>query len=181
MRTQVKVGLFVSCLLLAACLLACFQYMRMHSFSAREKPHPVEAFLARNVRRLAVPPGVKELKNPVELTPFVLALARDHFADHCAICHSNRGDGKTLIGEGLYPPPPDMRLADTQNLSDGEIMFIIKNGIRFTGMPGWGGKDEENWRLVWFIRHLPRLSDKEVELMKEINGEQMHFRLDYTF
>jgi mono/diheme cytochrome c family protein len=169
MRTQVKAGLITGCLLLAACMLACFQYMRMHSFSARETPNPVEALLARKLRSLAVAPGVKELKNPIKPTPFVLAAGRDHFADHCAICHGNRGDGKTPIGEGLYPPPPDMRLADTQNLSDGEIMFIIKNGIRFTGMPGWGGKDEENWRLVWFIRHLPKLSDKEVKLMNEIN------------
>ncbi len=169
MRTWFKVTATGVALLGIMGLYACYRYMRNHSFSAAEKPHPIEVFMARRLRRLAIPPGVKELKNPVEATPFVMAEARDHFADHCAQCHGNRGDGKTRIGQNLYPPAPDMRLSDTQTLSDGEIMFIIKNGIRFTGMPAWGGKDEENWKLVLFIRHLPALSDKEVELMKQLN------------
>lgn len=75
-----------------------------------------------------------------------------------------------MINEGLYPPAPDLRDRDTQQLSDGELLSIIKNGIRFTGMPGWGGEDNENWKLVLFVRHLPELSDKELELMKEVNG-----------
>ena len=53
---------------------------------------------------------------------------------------------------------------------DGEIFYIIKNGIRFTGMPGWGGEDEENWKLVLFIRHLSSLTAREIELMNEINA-----------
>lgn len=144
-------------------------YLKSRGFSAREKPAAWEAFLARNARRLASPPGSKELKNPVEATPLAIAEARDHFADHCASCHGNNGSGKTGINEGLYPPAPDMRQAGTQDLTDGEIFYIIKNGIRFTGMPGWGGGDEENWKLVLFIRHLPGLSTKEIELMQEIN------------
>ena len=71
----------------------------------------------------------------------------------------------------MYPPAPDMRLKDTQDLSDGQLFKIIQDGVRFTGMPGWGGEDEENWKLVLFIRHLPELSAKELELMKETNGQ----------
>jgi hypothetical protein len=52
------------------------------------------------------------------------------------------------------------------------LYFIIKNGIRFTGMPGFGGEDDENWKLVMFIRHLPDLSSSELDLMREINGLQ---------
>lgn len=146
-----------------------FWYMRSHGFSAREKPAGYEAFIARHFRRLASEPGAKSLKNPVEPTPLAIAEARDHFADHCATCHGNDGGGMTQINAGLYPPAPDMRQAETQQLSDGELFYIIKNGVRFTGMPGWGGEDEENWKLVLFIRHLPKLSQKELELMKEIN------------
>ena len=170
MRT--KIFLFVSLGVLLVVAALCFRYMRMHSFSAREKPMAIEAFLARHARSLALPPGVRGLKNPVEVNPLVLAEARDHFADHCATCHGNKGDGKTMINEGLYPPAPDMRELETQNLSDGEIFYIIKNGVRFTGMPGWGGEDMENWKLVAFIRHLPKLSDKELSLMKEINDTE---------
>lgn len=156
-----------SVLLLTAAGLALW-YIKGHGFSARDKPLAVEAFIARKVRGLAIPSGAKSLENPFPSTPLWLAQARDHFADHCAVCHGNRGDGKTLIGEGLYPPPPDMR-TETQTLADGEIFYIIKNGIRFTGMPGFGGSDEDNWRLVSFIRHLPDLTDDELELMSEIN------------
>ena len=144
-------------------------YLRVHGLSARAKPTAVEEWAARRVRSLATPSSVKNAANPVRPTELVLAEARDHFADHCATCHGNTGDGKTMLGEGMYPPPPDLRAAATQSLTDGEIMNIIKNGIRFTGMPGFGGSDEDNWKLVLFIRRLPKLSEKERALMNEIN------------
>lgn len=48
-------------------------------------------------------------------------------------------------------------------------MAPIRNGIRFTGMPGWGGEGDENWKLALFIRHLPELTAKELELVNKIN------------
>jgi mono/diheme cytochrome c family protein len=96
-----------------------------------------------------------------------------HYADHCAVCHANDGSGDTEMGRGLYPKPPDMRRDPTQRLSDGELFYIIENGVRFTGMPGWGtgtAEDEQaSWRLVRFIRHLPRLTAAEEERMKRLN------------
>jgi mono/diheme cytochrome c family protein len=139
-------------------------------FSARTKPTTVEALVARATRNIALPMDANELKNPLEITPLLIAEARDHFADHCAVCHGNKGDGKTMINEGLYPPAPDMREQTTQGLTDGELFYLIKNGIRLSGMPGWGGEDADNWKLVAFIRHLPKLSEKELELMSELNG-----------
>jgi hypothetical protein len=53
------------------------------------------------------------------------------------------------------------------------MFYIVKNGIRFTGMPGWGGEDEDNWKLVLFIRHLPNLTPPELHLMQEVNGLQV--------
>lgn len=147
-----------------------YWFLSSHGFSAREKPTKLEALLARHARRIATPGGARDLKNPLDPTPLNIAEARDHFADHCAICHANNGSGKTQINSGLYPPAPDMRERETQDLTDGEIFYIIKNGIRFTGMPGWGGEDEENWKLVLFIRHLPELTPQEIEFMNEING-----------
>ncbi|HEV8718004.1 MAG TPA: c-type cytochrome [Candidatus Binatia bacterium] len=161
------------------CVLALFAgalwfywHLTAHGFSARVKPSALEAFLAEKARALATPSGAKALKNPLDPTALNVAEARDHFADHCAICHANTGSGKTLINSGLYPPAPDLREQKTQKLSDGETFFIIKNGIRFTGMPGWGGSDEENWKLVLFIRHLPHLSSQELASMQEVNGLQ---------
>ena len=170
MRSFWKWSLFLAAVALAAAAAACYQFVVTHSFSAREKPTAFEAYLARKARGLAIPPGVKRMKNPLEPKPLAVAEARDHFADHCATCHANDGGGKTMINSGLYPPAPDLRGEDTQSLTDGELFFIIKNGIRFTGMPGFGGGDNENWKLVLFIRHLPKLTAEELGLMEEVNG-----------
>jgi hypothetical protein len=66
-----------------------------------------------------------------------------------------------------------MRLSATQNLSDGELFYIIENGVRLTGMPGWStgtaSGEESTWHLVHFIRHLPRLTADELEGMEELN------------
>jgi mono/diheme cytochrome c family protein len=58
-----------------------------------------------------------------------------------------------------------MRQAPTQELSDGALYFVIMNGIRYTGMPAWEEEHtpEETWKLVSFIRRMPRLTPEELE------------------
>lgn len=140
-------------------------------FSAREQPSAMETIVARATRGLAIPAGAKDQKNPFMPTPDVLADARAHFADHCAVCHANNGSGKTEMGQNLYPKVPDMRLTQTQNLTDGEIYYVIHNGVRLTGMPAWGseGKDDDSWKLALFIRHLPQLTPEEERDMESLN------------
>src|SRR5437867_4391430 len=136
-----KVAVF---LLIVLGILAVFYFLvRGRGFSAREKPSSLESFIAIRVRSLAMPRDSKVLKNPLPATELNIAEGRDHFADHCGICHANNGGGETPINEGLYPPAPDLRQSGTQNLTDGEIFYIVKNGVRFTGMPGWDGEDED--------------------------------------
>ena len=123
---------------------------------------------------MAIPKSAKETRNPVAFSPDILAEAMAHFADHCAFCHANDGSGDTPIGKGLYPKPPDLRRADTQSFTDGELSYIIHNGIRLTGMPAFGDEssrepDADSWKLVHFIRHLPAISAEELERMKDLN------------
>lgn len=137
-------------------------------FSAKEKPSRLEEFLARHARKIATPAGAQRLQNPYPVTPESLAAARAHWVDHCATCHALDGSGTTALGRNLYPPAPDMSQAYVQDLSDGELYYIITNGVRFTGMPAWGGEHspEETWQLVSFIRRLPTLSREELEEMQ---------------
>jgi len=139
--------------------------------SARPEPSRLEAAVARHLRHWAVPAEARELRNPVPRSPEVLAGARGHFADHCASCHANDGGGDTTLGRGLYPRAPDMRLPETQALTDGELFYVIENGVRLTGMPAWGqpGRENESWKLVHFIRHLPALTAEEKLEMERLN------------
>ena len=147
-------------------------YFLSRGFSARNTPNRIEAFIAPRLRHLAVPRRAIEVKNPVVSSPEVLSEAMAHFADHCAICHGTDGGGKTHIADGLYPKPPDMREPATQNLSDGEIYYIIRNGVRFTGMPAFGeaseDEDLDSWKLVTFIRHLGSMTPEELARMEEM-------------
>ncbi len=147
-------------------------------FSAKTEPHVLEVMMARQIRHLAIPIEHRNKPNPVSLTPEVLKESLAHFADHCATCHSNDGSGQTPIGKNVYPKAPDLRLSDTQGMSDGELFWVIHNGIRFTAMPAWGEgepeKDLDSWKLVHFIRHLPQLTAEELEQMKALNPKTKH-------
>jgi mono/diheme cytochrome c family protein len=145
---------------------------RTDGFSAREEPRLLERLLARTARRWAVPANQRDAVNPVAFSPDVWADARAHFADHCSACHANDGSGRTEIGQNLYPRSPDMRLSATQTLTDGELYWIIENGVRLTGMPAWGSgraDDADTWKLVHFIRRLHELSPADLALMKSLN------------
>jgi mono/diheme cytochrome c family protein len=148
--------------------------MLHNGLSARATPTAMEAMLARNARHLAIPANARNEHNPVTPSDQNLQEAMAHFADHCAPCHGNDGSGDTLYGKGLYPKPPDLRLAETQKLSDGELFWIIENGIRFTGMPAFGGShgSQDDWKLALFIRHSPQLTMEERVEMERDNPKE---------
>ncbi len=142
-------------------------------FSASQPPGALERWIARRARSAALPSDARTRPNPVQNTPEVLAEARAHWADHCATCHANDGSGDTLLGKRTSPPAPDMRLEATQKLTDGELFYVIQNGVRLTAMPAWSSgsahDDEDSWKLVHFIRHLPQLTLEEKQEMQKLN------------
>ena len=141
--------------------------------SARPQPSGLETRLALFMRGWMTPSTYKGLKNPVSDTEENFVAAREHFADHCASCHANDGSGSTEMGRNLYPKSPDMRASRTQKLSDGELFYIIENGVMLTGMPGWSTGTPEgekaSWQLVHFIRRLPKLTPDDFAIMERHN------------
>jgi mono/diheme cytochrome c family protein len=140
---------------------------------SRTEPGRFETAVARSLRSIAIPRDSRRLTNPVPATAEAIEDGLSHFADHCASCHGNDGRGHTAVGRALYPKAPDMREAATQNLSDGELFYIIENGVKFTGMPGWGDGSPESatasWHLVHFIRRLPQLTQADIARMEALN------------
>ncbi len=155
----------------AICAVAAI-WLKSTGISARPAPGAMEIAVARRARHFAIPEKARSLQSPVPSSPEVLAAGRRHFADHCAGCHGNDGSGQTEMGANLYPRAPDMRLPQTQQLTDGELYYIIQNGVRLTGMPAWGDgtpDDRQNWHLVLFVRHLPKLTPAELADMERYN------------
>ena len=175
MTLSSKLFTFVVLSLVAVCSVGGWLGYRLFStgFSAKTEPHSIEVFMARQIRHLAIPIKNRNAQNPIPLSPDVIKESLAHFADHCTICHANDGSGETPIGKNVYPKAPDLRLADTQSMSDGEMFWVIHNGIRFTAMAAWGegdpAQDMGSWKLVHFIRHLPQLTPEELNQMKALN------------
>ena len=150
-------------------------YVRSTGLRGQQTPGPVETRVARSIRSLAVPSDVRARAMP-PATGEALYSGMEHYARYCALCHANNGSGeKTPLGNGLYPKPPDLRAAATQQLTDGEIFYIIDNGVRFTGMPAFGtgestpAGDKQLWELVQFVRHLPAITADEISQMEGMN------------
>ncbi|HKB94599.1 MAG TPA: cytochrome c [Gaiellaceae bacterium] len=141
--------------------------------SARHVPSSLESRMARSARHLLIPAAARGRDNPVAPNQEAVARGRAHFADHCASCHGNDGKGRTMYGRGLSPRVPDLTLPATQELSDGELFWIIENGVRFTGMPAFGTDEpadaQETWQLVDFIRTLPKITPAEIGEMEKLN------------
>jgi len=135
-------------------------------FSAADQPSAVETVVSRAVRNLGIPSSARNEKNPFAPTPEGLQEARELFTNHCAGCHGKDGNAQSEIGQNFYPKSPDLRLPATQNLTDGEIHYIIKNGVRLTGMPALGtphvGEDNNSaWKIVLFVRAISQLTPQQ--------------------
>ena len=156
---------------LSAAAVAWYEIRR--GFTARAEPSSIEVLVAATARKLAVPPSERQRRNPYPASAQNIRAGMEHFADHCAVCHGNDGSGDTTFGKGLYPKPPDLRSASTQNKSDGELYYTIENGVRLSGMPAFGVQvnpsDVSTWHLVRFIRHLPDLTATELNEMERLN------------
>jgi mono/diheme cytochrome c family protein len=135
--------------------------------------------LERSVARRA-----PKQKNPFAASPEVLKAGLAHFKENCVMCHGAPGVPESEAGMGLNPAAPDLTLPAIQKMSDGELYWIVGNGIRMTGMPAFSltHKPDEVWKIVAFVRHLPEISADEQKVLKAGGEEQeQHHEEEQTF
>jgi predicted CXXCH cytochrome family protein len=113
-----------------------------------------EVAVATWLLKHSVPPADRARVNPVAATGADIEAGHQLFRQKCEVCHAYDGGGKTEIGGGAYPHPPVLRTL-LPSLSDGEIFYHVRHGIRNTAMPAWGLPDRQLWQLVAYMRHLP--------------------------
>jgi mono/diheme cytochrome c family protein len=120
-------------------------------------PTGIESMAAQQAK-LKLTIGGKDRQNPTPDNPESVNFGRDHFQHHCQICHGLDGHNTGVpFAETMSPPVADLGSEFVQKYTDGQLKWIIENGIRFTGMPAWKGilTDEEMWHIVRYLRNLP--------------------------
>jgi mono/diheme cytochrome c family protein len=128
------------------------------SLSARGGPGPIESYLAGRAKRFFVARDARGLE-PLPPTPISVTQGLAAYSGSCVACHGVTGRKPTDIGRALYPPAPALDSSAVQQYSDEELFWIIKNGIRLTGMPSFAGihTDREIWDVVYYLRSLKKL------------------------
>jgi mono/diheme cytochrome c family protein len=139
-----------------------FVYSGMYNVAATDPHWGFTYQILETVRTRSIKAQAAGITVPADLDkPEKLALGLEHFAAHCAVCHGGPGVPKGDIGKGLYPPAPDLAHSSTQ-LSEAEMFWVIKNGIKMTGMPAWADhSDEEIWATVAFLKKLPGMTPED--------------------
>jgi mono/diheme cytochrome c family protein len=168
---------------LIAALLLVLLILPSINWSATRKPGQIETKLADYVTSNWISRHAAKQTNPVNPTPENLKAGQGDFEEHCATCHGLDGSGENRFEADFYPPVPKLTDADAQSWSDGELYFIISNGISMSGMPGFSGHHDakEIWGMVLWVRHLAQLSPPEkaaLESRSHMTAEQHQKMMD---
>ena len=102
--------------------------------------------------------GSRAARNPVAITPDNLAAGKEAFGHYCVACHGMDGQNTGVpFAEKISPPLPLLTSADVQSYTDGQLKWVIDNGIAPSGMPASKGtlSEDEIWSIVLYLRHLP--------------------------
>lgn len=142
-----------------------YHYIATGGLTARQNPPAIENFIARRLVNLSIPDSARAMKNPLSTKAdgTDVAEGRALYQANCEVCHGYDGSGRTEAGEGLYPPSANLRGPETKGRTDGALFYLIRSGIRNTGMPGWQLTDRQTWQLVSFIRNLPVVASPHPE------------------
>jgi mono/diheme cytochrome c family protein len=143
---------------------------RRGGLAASDEPGRLERAVASRLVRLAIPADADRQQSPLAGQADVWRQAREHYLDHCAVCHGSDAKGHTDMGANMYPKVPDLASTQVQGRSDGALFYIIQNGIRWTGMPAWKKEHtpEDTWKLVAFIRKAPTLTEADMKIEEPV-------------
>ncbi|MFQ5662524.1 MAG: c-type cytochrome [Terriglobia bacterium] len=127
------------------------------SLTTLNEPSRVETYMATKAKHWLVGRSARgELPPATPNDARSVAYGQMLFGARCASCHGFDARTPTDVGRWMYPRTPDLGSPDVQSWSDAELFWIIKHGVRLTGMPGFGNihSDEEIWHLVHYLRSL---------------------------
>ena len=138
--------------------------------AANVAPPNWESYLVNQLKHLripAAPPPAESIARSDENT----LTGGEHFNHHCAVCHDLEGDADNKMAKSFYPPVTNLLSKNVQGYSDGQLKWIVDNGIRYTGMPGWKELVDQptQWKIVYYMRALASPTDAKrfEDMLKE--------------
>lgn len=141
---------------------------------------PVEWYLGA-LTRSSIQTHASQVVTP-DLTIYPAdTVGAEHFAAMCVTCHGAPGVPRSEAGQGLYPPAPGLA-ESAEELEPAELYWVIKNGIKMTGMPAFGAahEDDELWAMVGFLTKLPTMSPEQYQALTVHDLEPESPDLDAT-
>ncbi len=155
-----------------------FIYSGIYGVAATEPHSPMTRWALETARTRSIRTHAAGIAAPQELdAPAMIAMGTEHFAAHCAVCHGAPGVPKGDLAHGLNPQPPDLAHASS-HYTPAELFWILKHGIKMTGMPAWADhSDEELWATVAFLEQLPGMSEQDyarLVMANAMNGGMHH-------
>jgi mono/diheme cytochrome c family protein len=168
MTRKLSVILVILLAILAGSAGLLYRYALPGLASARPEPPELEIALATWLLRNSVSGDEAGLTNPLRAESDI-ATGGSLFQQKCSTCHGFDGAGHTVIGSNVYPRVPPLREL-MPALTDGQAFTYIHDGIRNTAMPAWNLPDNQIWRIVVFLRHMPPTADPAGEQTISVPG-----------
>ncbi len=118
---------------------------------------PPEWQPSERAKLLTIPDEYKNRSNALPVTEANLREGRARYEQYCALCHGLDGKGQTALGRSLYPRAGDLTPPQLRKYTDGQLYWIVSEGVRFSGMPAGRGlhTEEQIWKIVLYLRQLP--------------------------
>ena len=171
MKTALTALAVVAILVLAA---VAFIYSGVYDVSASHPDRGLIRWALVTTQERSVHRRVEAMKGKIAVPnledPKRIRTGLIHYQEMCATCHGAPGVNISEIGQGLNPDPPE--LSDVGRDEPEETFWVVKNGIKMTGMPSFGvtHSDEEIWAVVAFLQRMPKLSPEEYQAMARQAG-----------
>jgi mono/diheme cytochrome c family protein len=153
----------LACILVAVLGAVGFIYSGLYDVAAVHPDNPVVAWALHTTSDHSVTARLGGIEEPPGLDKPAIVQAGGHlFGENCVVCHGGPGLQPTAIAQGINPAPPNLFRANRHPRMT-EMFWFIKNGVKMTGMPGFGKthSDDEIWSIAAFLRTAPGMSPQD--------------------
>jgi mono/diheme cytochrome c family protein len=178
-----KIFLTVITLVILAVLTAVFFiYSGTYNVAATSPDNSILHWVLQTTREESIDRRADEVIPPPQSTlsnPQTLRVGFEHYNEMCIVCHGAPGVEPGEAREGLNPKPP-LLVKVAKQISTSELFWVIKHGIKMTGMPAWGPthSDDKIWAMVAFVKTLPDMTPAQYKAMQQQSVASDHHHDD---